>query len=282
MSRGIIAIVLFLALTVVSFFLGMAITGRVSRAYKVSSPDFNLEIGGVSRSVSEWAAAYQPTILNAPDHAPPAPIAMWYEVSQADRQTVAFIYHSMWEDEYHNPITATDVLYRWYRAVVYGSPRDIEYVEIFVDPASGTIVRVRFETAAVGDYQRTITEHLYAFLNRANGSLVYHVEDSSGNIITPDTPRPDLGWSTEHPVALFVSTWNHLYSLDSPGSQYLPLNMPLKYLDDQSYKDYKFATRSQGDIATQTDQRGRYAVVAILWLALVATSFVFLFRSVRR
>lgn len=252
-----------------AFLLGAALTGRTPRAYKVLLPDDLFLLAGAQITAQEAAATYRPTILDSPGHRPPDPTVMWYEVVAPADGAVTIVYRPGWEDEQHpNPVV--NVLYRWYRQAVYGSAQDMEYIQVMIDQPSGQVDEVQFETAPDGDFNRSYTEHLNATLTREKDILTLRIVDASGKVITSSAPLPDARWSPGSPLSFYVQTWNHLYTLKPPSWEVEPLDMPLRFLDDDSYRQLKMSWRSQGSVYTAKNSLARIVTVALLWFFPVA------------
>ena len=153
---------------------------------------------------------------------------------------------------------------------MYGSTRDIEYIEVTVDSATGEVRRVRYETSPEGIYNRDVPVHLIATLDQRpdRTGYAYTVRDrETGELLLSETL--DAVWDAAHPVRLAVFTWNHMYTLVGPDAadirEDVAIDAPLGYLTDAVYAQNKFARRSQGDIATALDETPRTVLRLLFW-----------------
>lgn len=112
--------------------------------------------------------------------------AMLYE-AYAEGPRVSILYRTVWDDEIH-PVPWLHAVYRPFRQLWYGSARDVEYVRVDVDRASGEVVALDFQTEASGRADATFPRHERVVLER---------------------PRS---------LALRVLTWNHLLAPADEGA----------------------------------------------------------------
>jgi hypothetical protein len=269
---------IFLGIGIVLLF-SVAVTGRVSRAYPVLSPDTSVLINNQSTTIQTLAEEYLPEIYLR--ETTPSPPLLWVFFEAVDAQkTIDLTYYYVWENEI-NPNPTIDKAYWLFRAAYYGYPvRDIEFFEIKVDPNTGNVVEFLFETSPEDDYFVTISEHLRArYLSQSDGS--YLEIRSSKNNVELSRQNSILPMFSTHHVQSLVQTWNHLSRLITPDDQSLQkVESTLRQLNNQDYRSYKFTRKSQGDHQTQEN---RLSVI----IAAVATTILViipagLYRLIRR
>ncbi len=273
------ALIVFVVLGLTGELLAAALTGRDQRTYTTWPADTTIMSGEREVVLVNYAARYAPVIRTNPAHLPPNVEHIWYQaVVRGD--TVVLVYYLLWENELHpNPIVHR--LYETYRWAVYGSVRDIEYIELHIDRNTGVVQRMRFETATDGDYNRQWTTHLYAYLdlNAAGNGYDYCILDHEGSCQS-DYTLIDGVWDAGNRPVVGVMTWNHLYTLlpdDDYGAYTHVIDAPLRYLTDDDFRDEKLARRSQGDLKVQTDNSLRNVLRVIFW----SLSALFTLRGLR-
>jgi hypothetical protein len=256
-------------------------TGYVSRSYEVLKPDEKVKIANDWLTLTDVALKYQPQFYMRPDTTSPNVLMLWWHaVDDRTSNTLALIYHVTWEDEIlPNPLLHQ--LYRIYRAIYYGMPvRDIEYVQINISYIDGTIQRVRYEGTFADNYDSLISEHkIIKIISHKDGVLEYsyRVDGSIVSIREID--------SLEVPLRFGVASWSHQFVLLDPEDILYTqkLEMPLVYLDDDNYRRYKFARKSQGDYVTHESSLVRFASI-VLFICFLGLPYIFwrAWRLVRR
>jgi hypothetical protein len=231
------------------FLLSAWMTGRDRRSYTVLPPDDQVILAGKTHSVIALAERFKPIIMDSPDHQPPNPTGMWVQVINRE-EDLTIVYYGAWEDEQH-PAPLSHTIYGLYRQVFYGSFQDFEYIELHISHETGELVRVRFETAGPDYAYNEVAPHLVATINRTGDGYSYSITTLDGQQMIPERTLSDSEWlSADGHVTLAVQTWNHVFQLVPSASSLQALDMPLRFLDDESYSRFKFSRRSQGDIAT--------------------------------
>lgn len=237
-------------------------TGHVSRGYEVLSPDEKVNIANNWLTTEDVAIKYQPYFYMRPDTTSPDALMLWWHaVDDRQSNTLALIYHATWEDEIlPNPFLHH--LYRIYRAIYYGIPvRDIEYVQINVSYLDGTIQRVRYEGTFSDRYNSLISEHKIIKIISYKDTVLEYSYRTDGSIVSTREIK-----SLEVPLRFGVASWSHQFILlDSEDASYTQkLEMPLVYLDDDSYRRYKFVRKSQGDYVTRESPIVRFAALFLM------------------
>lgn len=270
-------ILLFFVLALLGELIAASLTGMDRRTYAVLPPHSTIN---ADTDLATYAARYLPEIRVNPAHVPPHVEQIWYQAVDHG-PTITLAYYLDWSNEIHpNPIFHR--LYELYRRAVYGSEHDIEYIEVQIDKTTGQVQRLRFETAAAGDYNRSWTTHLFAYIKRVGIGYGQCILEHEGHC-APDTIMIDGAWDTEHKPVLGVMTWNHLYEwlpADDYGAYTEVVQAPLVYLTDEAYSDFKLARRSQGDLKTATDETPRTILRVIFWsLSAILTLWLALGRT---
>ena len=188
-------------------------TGRIRRSYPVLLLEDEIVVAGKSITAKQIAEEYQPNIhQDVKLIGPPLLSYISYEVIDSSN-AVCLVYHIVWSEEIH-PKKLIHLLYRYLFFIqYYGSSKDCEFVEIWVNKEDGTIKKVKFET----DNHVLVT--LEAKIN--------------------DTKQ----CSVKNNIELEVTTWNHMFRLYS-GEKIQKQPPQLRYLSDIEYKLEKHGRRS--------------------------------------
>lgn len=238
----------FLGTLIVSAGAGLALARATTdspRPYAVLDPTAVVHLGGADRTVDELAQLHRPAIAVHPDLAPDPVTGISYEAVRAGEDLI-LRYFVSWVDEYHpNPVA--DAFYRSYRSAYYGGTRDIEYVQLRLDP-SGQVAEVRFETSGALDPHTSRPVHVDAVARREGTDLVRTVLAPVEEGISR-TLRVPAG----EQVRLCVVSWNHLLDLapddarcQDPTDVDSPLATPLT---DADYQHSAAARRGHPDPA---------------------------------
>lgn len=250
--RVLAEVVVILLLVVAGLLLALALTGYQARSYKVLPPETTVQLKGETLTVGELAERYQPQMyLRSKTPSPPLLYTGYSVVPNGHFLDV--IYYHVWEDEV-NPNKAFNSLYALFRAVYYGYPlRDIEFFQIKVDPSSGEVKELFFETGLTTDYFNTLNEHILArVVQQDDGRYVLTLtRKNSGEEISSSDVTPTF---EDGHVAVGALTWNHLTVLVDPRIQ--PeydqrLTSDLRFLSDEDFKKGRFVRKSQPDHATR-------------------------------
>ena len=126
----------------------MDLISAPGRKYPVSAPSDSFSISGESVQLKEIAHIYAPVLFLHPAIDYMRPVRLLYEAFSSGR-FIFLNYYVHWKDEIH-PNRLFHIFYRGFRSVVYGSPDDIEYIQVAVDTTAGTVGRIVFETDPAG------------------------------------------------------------------------------------------------------------------------------------
>jgi hypothetical protein len=200
----------------------------------------------------------------------PPTLGMWWEAIDAG-DTIALIYHPVWQDEVH-PIPWVDKLYRIYRAIYYGTPvRDIEYIQVNIRRRDGLIQRIRYEDSSADSYYAPISSHRPVTINRDGCDYVEQSNRSKKVLVSGDQ------------IYLGIATWSHQLTLldDNNYGYTIPGSMPLMYLHEEDYKEYRLARRSQGDFKTRENIFSKITKI-ILVLAVMSLPYIIIYFCEKR
>jgi hypothetical protein len=227
----------------------VALTGRVSRAYSVLSPEASVVVDNQPIMIHTLAEQYLPEMYLR--ETTPSPPLLWVFYEAVDTQrTIDLTYYYVWENEI-NPIPTLHKAYWLFRAAYYGYPvRDIEFFEVKIERNTGNAIEFLFETSPADDYFVTISEHIRArYLLQTDGSYL-EIRYNRNNVeLSRQTVAQPL--FNNHHVLSIVQTWNHLSRfLSEKDEDISKLNITLKQLSNQEYRAYKFPRKSQGDHQT--------------------------------
>ena len=235
--------------------LAAIMTGAIKRGYPTLDSTALVSVQGSVVSIEDLAFKHQPLLLMREGTTSPPALGMWWEAIDAG-DTIAFIYHPVWQDEVH-PIPWVDKLYRIYRVIYYGTPvRDIEYIQVNIRRSDGLIQRIRYEDTSADSYDAPTSDHRPIIINRDSSDYIKH------------SNQPKKVWVNDAHIMFGIATWSHQLTLleDDNHSYIVPVNMQLAYLHEEDYKRYRLARRSQGDFVTRENFFGK-----ILRLILIVT-----------
>ncbi|MBD3193284.1 MAG: hypothetical protein GF308_21800 [Candidatus Heimdallarchaeota archaeon] len=244
-----------------AFLIGVKITGSKGRDYSTLRPTD--EVNG--QNVLEIIKKYKPIIYQKEDIKNEIKFIFYEFVEQ--KNTLVLIYRPVWEDEIHpNPII--NQFYKIFRWFYYGSIKDIEFIEIFIDKKMGELLSFSFETLAEGSSIEapkheltTLVKQNKAFFNKNKNKPVFVPFDGSRCILQ-------------------VITWNHLFAipknLEGEG-----FDCPLKPLTEQHFRKYAISRRSSGLVKTRANKKIAYIVsisLSIIFGLIIPLFLYFLIR----
>jgi hypothetical protein len=256
----------------------VAITGRVKRAYSVLPPEASTVIGNRPTTIQTLAEQYIPEMYIR--EMTPSPPLLWVFYEAVDSQkTIDLTYYYVWEDEI-NPVPLFNKAYWLFRAAYYGYPvRDIEFLEIKINPDTGKVIEILFETSPNDNYFITISEHIRArYLSQADDTYL-EIRSNRNNIeISRQTGIKPL-FNGLH-VQSLVQTWNHLSRLlTNKDEDVNKINITIRQLSDQEYRAYKFTRKSQGDHQTNENPLSvALGVIATTCLVIIPAGVFYLLR----
>ena len=194
---------------------------------------------------------------------------MWWEAVDTGDSTI-LVYHPVWQDE-RNPLPLLHWIYYAYRTIVYGTPvRDIEYIQININRATGLIDRIRYKGSTAADYNVPMAQHIRFVIDRADGDYIETATLPNNNMrvrsLQLASTRPIFG----------IATWSHQFVLlENGAADYtIPVSMPLEYLTEENYAQHKLARRSQGDFATREGIVGRTAK-SVMQIVMLGPPYLF-------
>ena len=212
------------------------LTLKFNRDYEALDPAVALTVAGETAAVSSFAERYAPVFYMDPRLARMRPDNVLFE-AQAPATRLVFNYYLNWRDEIHpNPLAHP--LYRGFRSVVYGSARDIEFVQVRVSFKSGEVRGFSFERDPSGRHDHPSPRHALVSAERGRGEEPFTVTvdgRAHGTMIVRFQGRR---------LCLLVATWNHIYDFYTGGGDRIA-DPPLKFLSADLYKKYYMARRSR-------------------------------------
>ncbi|MCX6227036.1 MAG: hypothetical protein NTV01_20195 [Bacteroidia bacterium] len=269
-------ILLFCLILLLSVLIASYFTGRDKRSYKTFLPSDTLNIGGEIFTIENLAQQYKPEMYLRPSTPTPKLEWIWYEATPND-STIDLNYHFAWENEI-NPNKTIHYLYSIFRAAYYGYPLyDIEYFQINVNKSTGLVQRIRFETSNSDYYFPPVVEHIIIAIDKDENGNYYKTKISSTGEKISSGELIDVVFDNRR-IKAGVQTWNHLSRLLDKNviSEYSLLqDMPLKFLSESDYKNYKFVRKSQGDPKTK-ENRITFNIAAVLVFIFVSIPTYFI------
>lgn len=246
-----------------------AMTGRIERQYEVLSPESRVAVGPTRSSLQDLAATYRPNMLLNESTPSPELLWIWFEAVDASDH-IDLVYYFVWENELH-PEKTLNKIYSLFRAAYFGYPLyDIEFFQISVDKANGSVKQVLFETACEKGFFQEIPLHCSArFLRESDSKFTQEIRFRDGRLLKQGKISPAFNGSR---ITAAVQTWNHLSILLKPPeiqrASWRELDAPLKILSAEDYASSKFARKSQGDHKT-SDRKSTLAIsTLVIWLML--------------
>jgi hypothetical protein len=215
-------------------------TRKFHRNYEVLNPDVALTVAGETASVATMAEQYAPVFFADPRLGNMRPDNLLFE-AQSPATRLVFNYYLSWKDEIHpNPVM--NPLYRGFRSVVYGSARDIEFVQVAVSFKSGEVRGFAFERDPSGRHDHPNPSHALVQGVRTKGEKQFTVTVAGKTHGAMNVQFDDQR------LCILVATWNHIYDFYT-GDGIQLADTPLKFLSDDLYKKYYMARRSRPPVA---------------------------------
>ncbi len=240
---SVIAIVVFIGPTLglIAFLIGMKLTGMERRNYSVCKTSDIVN----GKKVMEIVEKYKPIIYQTENIKKDIQLLFYELVEQKEK--IVLIYRPVWDDEIHpNPIIHS--LYKYFRWIFYGSVKDIEFIEIYIDKKTGEVEAFNYETLAEGS---TIEAPSHEFTEIERKGEKYYNKTKDIEL----SYSPFEGWR----CILQVKTWNHLLSItEKPeGKKY---DLPVMPLTNWQFRKYSISRRSAGYVRTKSKKWVKYFV----------------------
>lgn len=209
---------------------------KLDRRYETLNPEVPLTIGGKTSDVRTFAERYRPVFYVDSRLGPMRPDNLLYE-AMSPKTRLILNYYLNWKDEVHpNPVAHT--FYRGFRSVVYGSPRDIEFVQVTVSFRTGRVTSFAFERDPSGRHDAPASTH--DLVTGARGSDEDHFRVSVNGRAHGNMPVTFEG----DRICVLVATWNHIHDFYTGEGGYID-DPPLEPLTDRLYRKYYMARRSR-------------------------------------
>jgi hypothetical protein len=231
----------------IALILGFKLTGMKGRNYSVLQPDAVVN----GQKIIDILEKYKPIIYQTENIKIEVEYFLYEFVEQEDK--LVLLYRPLWRDEIH-PNKVIHHLYKYFREIYYGSVKDIEFIEIFVDKKTGDILSFSFETLTPGTHLR---KPGHEFTNIVKKGDKFYNQTKNDELVS----APFEGSR----CVLQVKTWNHLLCInENPEGK--KFDLPLKYLTNWQYRKYAFSRRSSGFIKTPLNKNVKYYVSISLTL----------------
>ena len=209
---------------------------KQGRSYEVLGDHMPLSVAGRTANVRAFAETYAPEFYVDERLGPMRPDTLFYEVQSPETKLV-FNYYLDWKDEVHpNPLA--HALYRGFRSLVYGSPRDIEYVQVRVSFRTGQVTAFTFERDPSGNPDTPSPKHDVLTGSRKSDEEFFNIAvNGKSHGVMPVKIKKNR-------LRLLVATWNHTYDFYT-GDGVRMDDTPLQPLTDELYKKHFIARRSR-------------------------------------
>lgn len=263
---GFLSIFIVLLIIFFSFLISIYITGKVERQYKVIELNKLVLFKNQSLTTENLTKQFLPEIYILKELDDIKPEAIYYEVIENGRN-FSIVYRVVYPTE-NVPSYLLNDIYSAYRTLFYGSKKDIEFIQIDVDKKSGTINRVLFETNSASAKSLLQVHKLTEIIKYNYG---YTMKTGENNQYLENLPLNDTH------LQIAVVTWNHLFSLSNNIADYVKIGtLPLSYLDEEIYKEYKISRRSTGDFKSYENLNKVifFFFLSILGLGVIKLSYL--------
>ncbi|MFC1474571.1 hypothetical protein ACFLQK_00880 [bacterium] len=214
----------------------MDILSAPGRKYPVLNSSEEVCITGRDSSLTETAQKYVPHFYLHETLDYMRPVRTLYE-AVSTKEALLLNYYVHWKDEIHpNPVFHR--LYRGFRSIVYGSPADIEYVQVGVSYETGAVVRLAFEKDPSERPDAPAPKHDVIICRRSSENDPFTI-----SVNGKKTDKADVVFKDNRP-AILVATWNHIYDFYT-GEGVLMDDPPLKFMTEDLYVKYYMHRRSR-------------------------------------
>lgn len=208
-----------------------------TKRYKAYEPEEEIVIAGGKLSILEAMNMYRPIFYLHGDIDYMKPDQLFCDAIHSG-DSLIINYYLKWPDERH-PIMPIHILYRIYRSYYYGSPADIEFIQLGVNLANGDITTLAFERDPHKNPFAIIPKHERVTAHRTSAAAQFHVYIAGDRVV----PR-NFDFEGGKRLKILVSTWNHTYDFYN-GKGVLLKDTPLVPLTDELYDKYYMERRSR-------------------------------------
>ena len=211
-------------------------TLKLDRNYPVLDTGVPLTVANETGSVRKFADDYRPVFFTDMRMGDERPEKVYFE-SLAPGTRLIFNYYLAWENETH-PQPIAHKLYEGFRTAVYGSIRDIEYVQIMVSFRTGAVVGFAFERDPSGRFDHPAPKHDVIVCERKSDEDRFRISVNGAQ-----QGAMPVAFEGKR-LCILVASWNHIYDFyDGQGAR--ADDPPLVPLTDKLYKMYYMARRSR-------------------------------------
>ena len=242
-TMNLIAMIVFIGpiLGLIAFLAGLKLTGMKRRNYSVL--ETNDVVNG--KKVIRIIEKYKPIIYQTENIKKDVQFIFYELIEQKDK--LVLIYRPVWDDEIHpNPIIHS--LYKYFRWIFYGSIKDIEFIEIFIDKKTSEVLSFSFETLTEGS-PIEFPEHEFTEIEKKEEKYYHKTKDYELAYVPFEDSR----------CILQVTTWNHLLCI-TENPQGKKFDLPLVPLTNWQFQKYSITRRSSGSVRTKTKKWVKYFV----------------------
>lgn len=208
-----------------------------SNRYATNDPNEIVTVAGIRQSILDVMTLYRPVFYlhnDIDDNITPDEL---FCDSMHSGDALLFNYYLKWPDEKH-PVYPIHLLYRMYRSYYYGSPADIEYIQLEVNLNTGNISRLAFERDPRKNPHVLIPKHELVTAQKTFSSVQFHVYIAGDRVVPRNFDFEDRR------LKILVSTWNHTYDFYN-GKGKLLKDPPFTPMTDQVYQKYYMERRSR-------------------------------------
>lgn len=149
--------------------------------YDTLPPDAPVTVAGRAEPLDSLARRYAPAFFDDPA-VPCGPLRELLYEARSEGGRLSILYRTVWDDERH-PVAAIDHPYRVFRRFYFGTAKDVEYVRVDVNLATGAVTTVDYQTEPTLSAGEMTSAHL--------------------RVTEVDPPLP---------IELYAVSWNHMVS----------------------------------------------------------------------